>query len=359
MDELDHVKYLAFEPISVVRRTMSGRNSQVARILSLLDLLEGASRALSVSELHEKIEGREHDCSKRTLYRDLQALVQGGFPLVQENGEEGETKSKWRLEKNTKIGQYLLLSARELFALFLARGVLTPLQGTPIYEDLQNIFNRIESKLGTKHNEHLKDLVSELHFEPGPQWGLGLVPEVLETVRAGCSENQAIECVYFSVNSQSETKRKLGPHYLYYARGGLYLVAEDFGDHKVKVFALPRMKSATLLDEEYKGTIVTPEEMFVGALNVYAGKEPKEITIEFETDIAHFVRERRWHYTQRIIALDGGKIRLQLDAGETPELISWVLGFGPSAKVITPESLAEKVSVQAMKTADNYRKKIV
>ena len=335
---------------------MAGRNSQVARILTLLDILDGSTDGLTVSELWEKLVSRGHDAGKRTIYRDLEALSQAGFPLFPD-GEES-AHQKWKLERSTRINQYFVLSAKELFALFLARGALTPLQSTPFYEDLSGIFQKLEEKLGKKQIEYIKSLETEMKFEPGPQWGLGLSPDVLDTVRASCAEAQVLECVYYSANSKKESVRKLGPHYLYYSKGGLYLVAEDLEDSKVKVFAIPRIKDATLLDESYSGTITTPEEFFNGSMGVFTGNQKEEIVVEFESDVAQYVKERKWHSSQRTTNLPEGRIRVTLELSQTPELCSWILGFGPSARVVSPTRLAEKVSVMAMETAKIYNKKV-
>lgn len=333
---------------------MPGRNAQVARIYAILDLLEQTPGGLSVAEITERVSDRGHEASKRTVYRDLEALSQAGFPLFPEDGKTDDGGTRWVLEKKAKINQYLVLSARELFALYLARGVLVPLKSTPFYEDLESIFQKFEEKLGSKHRQHLQSLSAELKFEPGPQWGLGLNPDILETVRAACSEGHLLSCLYNSTNSKSETQRKLGPHYMYYAKGGLYLVAEDFKDRKVKVFALPRMKDVEMLSEHYEGEISTPEEYFGGALGVYSSGSIYEVAIDFSANVASFVRERRWHPSQRVIQRDGGAIRLHLEVASTPELWQWILGFGPDAEVVSPKGVREKVAELAQKTAKKY-----
>ena len=157
---------------------MSGRNSQVARIYALFDILEGSPSGFTVTELHSRVITRGHEASKRTIYRDIEALAIAGFPLFPEG--EDESTQRWKLERKAKVTQYFMLSARELFALFLARGALTPLQSTPFYSDLQGIFNKLEEKLGKRQSEFLNSLQSELKFEGGPQWGLGLNPDVLD-----------------------------------------------------------------------------------------------------------------------------------------------------------------------------------
>ena len=335
---------------------MKGRNAQIARILSILDLLEGTPGGMIISEIHARLSERGHKASRRTIYRDLDALALAGFPLFSDSKDE--TSSQWRLERTTRIHEYLVLSAKELFALFLARGALTPLRHTPFFDDLESIFKKLEDRLGPKQIAYLEALQNELKFEPGPAWGLGISPDILETIRSACAEGHLLDAVYSSVNSKSEKERKLGPHYLYYARGGLYLVAEDLEDRKVKVFAVPRFKNAEMLAQAYDGNIVTPEAFFGGSLGVFNGSTPEEIMIEFEQGAAQYVKERNWHKSQRITQLEGGRIRLILELGQTPELVSWVMSFGPAARVLKPETLADRIANQAMETARSYGRKI-
>lgn len=129
---------------------MSGRNGQISRIYALLDLLEGAPQGLTVADLTDRVNERGHSASRRTVYRDLEALNAAGFALFphEEGGENFATR--WILEKVTKINEHLVVTARELMALYLAKGMLSPLKDTPFYEDLNSVFSKIEAKLGTK-----------------------------------------------------------------------------------------------------------------------------------------------------------------------------------------------------------------
>jgi proteasome accessory factor B len=334
---------------------MPGRNAQVARIFSLLNVLENSGRAHTVSELHQRLLDLGHSAGKRTIYRDLETLCSAGFPLSAD-GAEGETQ-KWRLERKTQINDYFVITAKELFALYLAQGVLKPLANSPIFDDLIAVFQRIEERLGIKQSKYLNSLAEEIRFEPGPQWGLNLNLEILETIRAACAEGQVLSGLYYSANSGTETIRKIGPHYLYYAKGGLYLVAEELESEKIKIFAVPRFRSIEMLGEEYNAPIQTPDQIFDGSLGIFSSEKTREIVIEFATEVAEYVRERRWHPSQRVVNLEGGRIRMTLEAADNPELYSWILGFGARARVISPEEVAEKVAIKASETVALYRRK--
>lgn len=336
---------------------MAGRNSQVARIYKLLNIIEGAPHGLTASELQSRLEDRGFEVKIRTVYRDLDALKEAGFPLIA-RGTNTDNGTRWTLEKTAKINHYLILSPGELVALYLARGMLSPLQETPFFNDLNTVFQKIDDKIPSKSHDHLKEVADEIHFAPGPKWGLGLNPEIIDTVRAACTEKQKIRGTYSSVNSGKTSERVLGPHFLYFSKGSLYLVAEDLGDGKNKIFSLPRFKDIEMLDEVYEGEEVDPNNYFDSSLGIYHSGDPVTVVIKVSPPLSSFVRERRWHSTQKVVAKENGCIELHLEVGITPELVQWILGFGSAAKVIMPEELKVKVRDAAKATLEAYNEDI-
>jgi predicted DNA-binding transcriptional regulator YafY len=332
---------------------MSGRNSQVARIYRIMQLIEGSRFGLTVSDITEMMLERGYDVQKRTIYRDLEALQAAGFPL-ESQGSSDDHASRWTMEHEAKVGGYLTLGARELLALYLARSVLAPLEHTPFYDDLQSIFKKIDDKLGSAAKAHLDELYQEFKFEPGPKWSLGLSPDVIDTVRAACTERQILQIDYASARSGRKDIRRVGPHFLYFAKGSLYLIAEELNEGIVKTFALSRIKSAQLLDEPYEGQRTDPETYFSKSFGIYRGDNLVSVVIRFSPEIAPFASERRWHKSQRLVTRPTGEVDISLEVSLTPDLLQWVLGFGAGAKVIQPLKLAELVREEALKIGSLY-----
>lgn len=338
---------------------MPGRNAQVSRIYSILNLLEGSPHGLSVLEITSKMKERGHEASKRTIYRDLEALNAAGFPLFPtEETTDDSSATRWVLEKTARINQYLVLSPRELVGLFLARQVLSPLSHTPFYTDLEQLFKKIEEKLGSKNREHLHEIGQEIHFEPGPLWGLGVDPNVLDTVRAACAESQVLRCVYASVNGRSKKSRRIGPHYLYFAKGSLYLVGEDLDSQVVKTFSLPRMSEVEMLDEPYEGIKSDPEEHFKDSFGIFRGESAVDISLQFAPEVAAFIRERSWHHSQRVVSRSDGTLDVHLHVALTPELKQWILGFGSQVTVQGPAALKESIQAEAKKLLKIYETRL-
>lgn len=340
--------------------SVSERNEQVARIFRVLNFLENTRTGLSVKELHARLENLDIVVQERTVRRDVEALERAGFLLFADEGNKDESGGqRFKLNSQQKVDNYLVLNPRELLALYLVRGVLKPLSQSPFYQDLEAFFKRIEAFLGDKQVDYLDELAGEIHFEPGPRWGLGGVSvDVMDTLRSGCTERQIVEVEYSSAHRGGERSyRRLGPMFLYFKQGALYFVAKDLGDGKVKTFAVPRISQATMTDEPYDGEVVDPEEHFRDAFGIFRGDAgPEKVEIEFSAVVGPYVRERGWHRSQEFVTKSDGKVLMKLEVSVNPELVQWVLGFGPDARVLSPKALVDQVVARSRALIEEYEK---
>ena len=65
--------------------------------------------------------------------------------------------------------------------------------------------------------------------------------------------------------------------------------------------------------------------------------------IEFEPEAAAYVREREWHPSQELVDREDGGVVLTLHVCHDRPLRTWVLGFGPSARVVEPVTLMRDI----------------
>jgi predicted DNA-binding transcriptional regulator YafY len=332
------------------------KTERVLRIHTQVSLARsGLTTRQILAHIEEYYPEQDPQNLKRYLYKDLILLESMGYLKRSERRKTAE-ETRWKAVNLVSASKSLKLDLRELLALFLAKGALRPLQHSPLYEDLERLFEKVERLMGDDCRLGLEELRQEWHFEPGPQWGLGVMPEVLNTVNDACEKCNLIDVDYYSLNSGSQSKRVLGPHFLYIAQGSLYLIAEDMGDHAVKTFALPRFRSATKLNRAYLGTRTDPKTFFKDAFGVFRPTKAEKVRVEVAPPMANHVKERRWHLSQRVVNLENGRVEVQFEVGITPELIQWVLGLGEHGLVREPLSLREAVITAANKISKNYKK---
>ena len=85
------------------------------------------------------------------------------------------------------------------------------------------------------------------------------------------------------------------------------------------------------------------EDAFAHSLGVHQGT-PERIVIAFEPRMAKYVKERIWHPSQTIEDQTDGSVVLTLTVSNDWALRSWVLGFGPLARVLAPpDRLADEL----------------
>jgi predicted DNA-binding transcriptional regulator YafY len=67
------------------------------------------------------------------------------------------------------------------------------------------------------------------------------------------------------------------------------------------------------------------------------------------------VAAREWHQSQRMTDTPGGGARMTLDVCLDRALQSWILSFGPSARVVAPAHLARDIAGQIELARARYR----
>ena len=133
------------------------------------------------------------------------------------------------------------------------------------------------------------------------------------------------------------------PYRLAYAQGGLYLLAyvPEYGE--VRTFAVERIQELSLLEERFTPIEDLGDDAFPHSLGVHSGPTER-VAIEFQQAVADYVRAREWHPSQSLTPIDDGAVRMTLDVCLDQALKSWILSFGPFAKVVAPESLAREIA---------------
>jgi len=319
-----------------------GRNAEVIRQWTLLKELEG-SRTSTIDGLAERT-----GVTTRTIRRDLAALQEAGFPIYDDVGEDG--RKRWRLDAKpfrSLADNGFTLS--ELAALYFSRTLVERQAGMPFHGDLARAFEKIEAALSPAVRRFLDHLPDILGAGPGPAPAdddrqRDIVAKLLEA----SLHNRQARMRYFSVASGRAKDYVLHPYRVVYAQGGLYLLAfvPEYGE--LRTFAASRIEQLSLLETTFEREASLPDEPFSHSLGVHHGT-PETIVLEFEPQVAAFVEGRKWHPSQSIERLAGGKIRLTLQVSIDWALKGWIMSFGSLARVVSPAALAGDIREEFVK----------
>ena len=98
-----------------------------------------------------------------------------------------------------------------------------------------------------------------------------------------------------------------------------------------------------------------PERVFADSFGIIVDdKYPiEQIEMSLAPRWASFVRSHRWHRSQESF-VRSGRVHVRLRVRVCPELVSWILGFGPDARVIGPPRLKRHIGRLAQRMARTH-----
>ncbi|HEX4567780.1 MAG TPA: WYL domain-containing protein [Vicinamibacterales bacterium] len=322
------------------------RNAEVIRQWTILRELE-ASRRATIDDLAGKT-----GVTTRTIRRDLEALQTSGFPLFD---ELIDGKRYWMLEaKAFRRLDVTGFTLAELSALYFSRTLVECLAATPFQQDVASAFDKLATVLTPAMRQFLDRLPLVFQTKggaPGAETGPAAKAAVARLLDATLNHRRAT-MKYFSMSSGREKDYLIEPYRLVYSPGGLYVLAFVPAYGELRTFAVERIRGISLLEERFTPSEL-PEGVFAHSLGVNQGS-PEHVEILFEPRIAPYIRERRWHPSQTHTDRKDGGVLLSLDVCNDWALRSWILGFGPLARVLAPASLKTQIKDEIDRASERY-----
>jgi predicted DNA-binding transcriptional regulator YafY len=325
------------------------RNAEVIRQWTILRDLE-ASRRVTIDDLAKRT-----GVTTRTIRRDLEALQTSGFPLFD---ELVDGKRYWTLQaKAFKRLDDTGFTLAELSALYFSRTLAECLAATPFQQDVASAFDKLSAALTPGMRQFLDRLplvIQAKGASPRARRPEGVKTErehIAKLLDATLNHRRAT-MKYFSMSSSREKEYVIEPYRMIYSSGGMYLYAFVPEYKELRTFAVDRIRSISLQEERFTPSEI-PDAAFAHSIGVNEGP-PEHIEIAFEPRIAPYVRERQWHASQKNTDAKDGGVVLSLDVCNDWALRSWILGFGPLARVLKPATLAAQIKDEIDRASARY-----
>ena len=284
----------------------------------------------------------EFDLDDRTLRRYLSDLRGIQVPVIDEGRGSERT-----LALDPSFGRRgVQLSLLELVSLHFGRSLFDFLKGTGFAEDMDDALERISAWSGGPGGanagmvEHMdrKFIALPEHAKDHTRDA-----DVLDDILTALLRQNPVEALYARVGGPVRTYR-LHPYTLAHWRQGLYLFALDVDVGRVKTYAVDRFRAFSRTrgeNFEYPEDF-DPKSLVRDCFGIIGG-EVTEICLQFNRNIAPYVRERIWHHSQKVEPSGDGGVEVRLKVGISPELETWILGFGPAVKVLEPTVLRDRI----------------
>ena len=315
------------------------------RHVLLIDQQVRSGRAPNCRRLAEELE-----VSRRTVLRDVDFMRYDLRAPIEYDPAKGGyvyTEPNWTMPS-------VLITEGELLALMVAEKALDAYAGTPWAAKLRQVFERMTAALPARVEVHPRELLPRLEFD-GSATAI-VDPAVIQTIESALRGDQTLRIRYAPLG-RAEREYVLDPYVLRHMRGAWYLAARDHRSGQVPLFNVSRIRSASATGAtfNYHAAGFDPKEYFKATFGTYQTSELNRVVVEFSDVAAQLVRERKWHASQKLKDLPGGRLRLEVEVSHLDDIWPWVLSWGSMAKAIAPKELADVIAEQAKGTLRNYR----
>lgn len=301
------------------------------RILKTIE----AGRYTSSRELAE-----ENDVTERTIRRDIEALQEAGFPLYD---DETGGRRIWRLVEGYRQRVTQTFTLSELAALHFGKNLMSILVGAPFGADLETAFDKIRGALPEKALPYLARISDLFAARPDPFKDYSKKREVIACLVDAILHQRRVSASYYSFSSRRSKTYSLDPYRLVYWHGGLYLYARAHDYDEVRTFAVERLQKVDVTDSPFEVPRDFNVSEYARSAFGIAGGPAEKVELQFDKEIAGYVRERVWHESQQLEERADGGVMLRLQVAPNFELRTWIKGYLPHVRVLAPSSLREEL----------------
>jgi predicted DNA-binding transcriptional regulator YafY len=286
------------------------------------------------------------ETSKRTIYRDIQALGEAGVPLISVPGHGYSLMKGYFLPPlsfSTEEATILLLGSE-----FMAQNFDAQYRGAA-----QSASRKIAGVLPEKLRGEVQYLQNSIYFIGGNAAQDGSEMEMLRLLRRAIIERITVRFCYhtrYTTSGQNEQHiREADPYGLVHIRNSWLITAYCHLRNDIRNFRLDRMESLELLPEtfnrppEFKGLQRKKEE--TGSMIV---------RVLFDQEVTRWVRESRSYFTIHEEETPDGLL-VTLSIRQENEILQWLLSWGHHARLLEPESLCRMLAEEAEAMIRYYR----
>ena len=320
--------------------------SRIHRLLQIVNLLQG-HRAYNADELADELQ-----VSRRTVFRDLNALEMAHIPYYYDPQDEG-----YRINPSFFFPAVNLTLA-EALSLLILTGRAKDADDLPLLNHGAQAAAKIESVLPSSIRDHVGSVLDGLSVRHGPKALHEGHETHFNTLAEAVAHRRIVRLRYDSFFEGKKIAVTVHPLRLVFLRRAWYLIAYTPSQRDTRTYKLARILSLNVerkcFARRYADRLA---DHFGKAWAMIPEGKVHRIQLHFEPKVARNVAEVVWHEMQRVEWNDDGSMEFHVEVDGLNEITWWILGYGDQCRAVKPKALARHVADVARKMAALYDEK--
>lgn len=321
-------------------------SSRLRRAIRLIQILSQQKNGLSVYDL-----AQHEGLNEKTIRRDLKLLQEEGIEIKEEFADHG--KKLWKITANV---EQVSFTFHELFSLYMGRRLLEPFAGTPFFEGIHSLFQKLETQLFHESRTLQEQLADHFYLTNVGASDYSSRSHLVSSVMSSIRDRKVLQISYLKNRVNTPSEYLVHPYSLVFHSSSLYIIGWSETAKSMRHFKLDRVLDTQLLERSYEiPGAFRVEDYLDGSFGIFSpGGKQYRVRIQFSTEAAAGVKESRWHRSQKFVDRKDGSTVMTLKLKSLDEIKSWILSFGPLAKVLEPAELIDAVRKDIQQMQDHY-----
>ena len=316
------------------------RLNKANEIIELAILMQNSYNGLTLDDI-----AKEFECSRRSAERMKAVLVEKFGNKIEEVSNSTDKKKRWRFKKGTM--NWLINFTPTDFA------------------NLEQCKKSFKSPAKQKEIDELMEKIKALNPENISDIDIDeILSNQAYVIKQGFRENiklETLQLINDSILCQKQIRityydqeYTLNPYGILYSDRA-YLIAYNIKANAIWTFRVSKIKEITLTDNYFeKEDDFDLKKYCARSFGVFQG-EIFDVLLQFNKDAAQDAKEYFFHPTQKGKLEQDGSYTLSLKASGEYEIITELLKWRDSVKILAPESLKEAYKNEIKKMYENIK----
>lgn len=169
------------------------------------------------------------------------------------------------------------------------------------------------------------------------------------------NKKQEVAFKHFKYETEEESHQQIQPYFLKEFERRWYVVGKRVSDGARRVYGLDRISELEVLRQRFTKDDRFQLDQYTDSVGLkLIGDELHTIRLQFSRHIGHYIQSLPIHKSQTLIQKTATSMVFELTCRLTYELFNLIMKYGAEVKVLSPDSLADWVKEEHLKSIQLY-----
>jgi len=292
---------------------------------------------------------RKMEVSTKTIHRDFDFMRDRmELPI-----EYDSSKFGYYYYQDVQAFPTMQITEGELIAVLIAEKAMEQYRGTNFEKPLLSAFRKMEASLPDTISLNLSDWEQTISFRTTAEPIIDL--ETFDLLAKATAQHKQLQLQYRKPGKRKAEQRIVDPYHLANINSEWFLFAYDHDRDDIRTFVPARIQSVQATGTKFTAPKrFSLEQRLRDSFGVHSGKGEYKVKIRFDSGVADYIREKRWHPSQEVKELKDGGLELRLKLSSLNEVQRWIMTWAGKAEALEPKELVEAIKSAASQLLENH-----